>query len=252
MTILNETTLNPLKTITLKPFFSEYPIFAIEYLSIPYFFMIFLDLYLSGRISAFSWSRFSQFLSGTFLHTKQTFEEVIYHKSILFSLVSVVLVSLTWIIRTVVFSTTGFIVARRRFIPFSVNNPLELITKTTVTIPAALSVWLIVSVLVHVVARQFNGKGCYSEMTSLIGFAFLPSLITVIVDFLEMGFQIGDLLVSNVIFLILGLVVPLILWPLILVIFAIQTSERLELRSAILTATIAFLPLFTLLSWAFL
>ena len=252
ITILNDTTFNPLNETILKPFFLNYPVIAAEYLSIPYFFMIFIDLYLGGRLSAFSWRHFRQFFSGTFLHPRRTFEEVSYDQSILFSLVSVVIVSVTWIIRTVAFSLADFFPTRWHFVPFNIGEPLELVSRTVLIIPVALLLWLITSVLVHVAARQLGGTGSHSRTASLLGFAFLPSLITIAVDLLEIGLQIENSFLLYVIFLIFGFVIPLVLWPLILVIFAIQTSERLSWRSAILTAIIGFLPLFILLTLAFL
>ena len=252
ITILNDTTLNLINETILKPFFLNYPVIAAEYLSIPYFFMIFIDLYLSGRLSAFSWEHFRQFFSGTFLHPRRTFEEVSCHQSILFSLVSVVLISVAWIVRTVVFSLADFIPTRWRFVPFSIGEPLELVSRTVLIIPVALLLWLITSVLVHVAARQLGGTGSHSRTASLLGFAFLPSLITIAVDLLEIGFQIENLLLLDVIFLIFGFVIPLVLWPLILVIFAVQTSGMLSWRSASLAAIIGFLPLFTLLTLTFL
>lgn len=252
ITMLNDTTLNPLNETILKPFFLNYPVIAAEYLSIPYFFMIFIDLYLSGRLSAFSWGHFRRFFGGTFLHPRRTFEEVSYDRSILFSLVSVVLISVAWIVRTVVFSLADFVPIRWRFVPFSIGEPLELVSRTVLIIPAALLLWLIMSVLVHVAARQLGGTGSPSRIASLLGFVFLPSLITIAVDLLEIGLQIENLLLLDVIFLIFGFVIPLVLWPLILVIFAVQTSEMLSWRGASLAAIIGFLPLFILLTLAFL
>ena len=252
LTILNDTTFNPLNETILKPFFLNYPVIAAEYLSIPYFFMIFIDLYLSGRLSAFSWRHFRQFFSGTFLHPRRTFEEVSYDQTILFSMVSVVLISVAWIVRAVVFSLADFVPTRWSFVPFRIGEPLELVSKTVLIIPVALLLWLIMSVLVHVVARQLGGTGSHSRMASLLGFAFVPSLLTIVIDLLEIGFQIDNLLLLDVIFLIFGFVIPLVLWPLILVIFAIQTSEMLSWRSASLTAIIGFLPFFILLTLAFL
>jgi len=252
ITMLNDTTLNPLNETILKPFFLNYPVIAVEYLSIPYFFMIFIDLYLSGRLSAFSWGHFRRFFGGTFLHPRRTFEEVSYDRSILFSLVSVVLISVAWIVRTVVFSLADFVPIRWRFVPFSIGEPLELVSRTVLIIPAALLLWLIMSVLVHVAARQLGGTGSPSRIASLLGFVFLPSLITIAVDLLEIGLQIENLLLLDVIFLIFGFVIPLVLWPLIIVIFAVQTSEMLSWRGASLAAIIGFLPLFILLTLAFL
>jgi hypothetical protein len=250
---VNETTLKAFNEITLKPFFLNYPTIAVEYLSIPYFFMIFIDLHLSGRLSAFSWRHFDQFFKGAFLHPRRTFEEVIHYQSILFSLVSVVLVSVVWVVREVVFSMANFVPARWRFISFNISEPLELVSKITLTIPTALFLWLLTSALVHVIVRRFGGKGSYSKTASLLGFAFLPSLMTVAVDLLETGlYSVGNSIVLDAVFLVLGFVIPLVLWPAILVVFAIQASEKLSLRSASLTAVVVFLPLFVLLTLVFL
>jgi len=251
--VVNETTLKTLNEITLKPFFLNYPTIAVEYLSIPYFFMIFIDLHLSGRLSAFSWRHFDQFFKGAFLHPRRTFEEVTRYQSILFSLVSVVLVSVVWVIRGIVFSMGNFVPARWRFVSFNISEPLELVSKITLIIPTALLLWLLTSALVHVTVKRFGGKGSYSKTASLLGFAFLPSLMTVAVDLLETGlYSVGNSLVLDAVFLILGFVIPLVLWPVILVVFAIQASEKLSLRSASLTAVVVFLPLFVLLTLTFL
>lgn len=252
ITILCQTTLRPLNETVLKPFFLNYPTIAMEYLSIPYLFMIFIDVYLSGRFSVFSWRRFGSFFGGTFLHPRRTFEEISRHRSILFSLVAAILVSVVWIVRTAVFSLTGFVPARWSFFPFNISESLELVLKTTLTIPAMLLLWLFGGVLLHTAVQQHGGNESYSNLASLLGFTFLPSLVTIVVDLLEMGLQTGNSLVPNVAFLLLGFGIPLVLWPLILVTFAIQTSQKLSARSASLTAIIAFLPLFILFSRVFL
>ncbi len=256
LTILGETNLEPLKNTVFRPFFSSYPVIALEYLSIPYLFMIFIDLYLSGRLSAFSVKRFIRFLSGTFLHPRSTFQEVIHKRSTLFSTVSVMLVCVAWIVRAVaVSSSTGFVPARWYFVPLSIGESLgiDILFKTAVITPAMLLVWLIASVLVYLVARLLGGAGSYSKVVSLLGFAFLPSLITVAVDFLEIAvYPIKDSFVLSAIFLVLGFAIPLVLWPLILATLAVQTSESLAWKRAALTVCTVFLPLFILLILVFL
>ena len=252
ITILCQTTLRPLNENILEPFFLNHPTIAVEYLSIPYLFMIFIDFHLSGRLNAFSWRRFVGFLGGTFLHPRRTFEEISCCRSILFSLVAVVLVSFFWIVRNVMFSLVGFVPARWSFFSFNIGDPLELVSKTTLMLPALLLLWLVVAALVHGVMRKFGGKGSYSSLASLLGFAFFPSLLTILVDLVELGFQAGNLLVPSVVFLVLGFSILLILWPLVLVVFAIRVSEKLSLRIASLTTIITFTPLFMLLTRIFL
>jgi len=198
---------------------------ALEYLSVPYFFMIFIDLYLSGRLSAFSWRNFIQFLRGTFFHPRSTFEEICHRRSILFSLVAVILVSLAWIVRTVALSATDFVPVRWLFIPLILGESLELVSKTVLIVPA---------------------------MIPLLGFAFLPSVITIIVDFFEAVFYpIKNSLALNLVFLTLGFIFTLVLWPLLLSTFALQTSENLSFRSASVPAIVIFLPLFILFALVF-
>ncbi len=253
ITILNDTAFQPLNDIVLKPFFLTYPVIALEYLSIPYFFMIFIDFYLSERLNAFSWRKFIRFFGGTFFHPRSTFEEIGYHRSILFSLVAVVSVSLAWIIRIVALSMVDFVPVRWQFIPLNFGVSLELVSKTVLIVPAMVLLWLAVSVLVHVVGKRLGGNGGYSGTASLLGFAFLPSIIAIVVDFFEAVFYpIKNSFALDLIFLTLSFVVTLLLWPLMLSTFAIQKSENFSFRSASLPTTVIFLPLFILLALIFL
>jgi len=252
ITILNDTAFQPLNDAILKPLFLACPVVALEYLSIPYFFMIFIDLYLSGRLSAFSWRNFIQFLRGTLFHPRSTSEEICHRRSILFSLVTVTLVSLAWIVRTVALSATDFVPVRWLFIPLILGESLELVSKTVLIVPAMILLWLVVSVSVHVAGKRLGGNGGYSDAASLLGFAFLPSVITIIVDFFEAVFYpIKNSLALNLVFLTLGFIFTLVLWPLLLSTFALQTSENLSFRSASVPAIVIFLPLFILFALVF-
>ncbi len=253
ITMFSENVLGRFNQAALKPFFTNHPVIALEYLSIPYLFMVFLDLYLSGRLGEFSWRHFPLFLSGTFLHPRRTYSEIISHPSVMFSFLSIVLVSVAWIARSVAFST-AFTPARWHFISLSIGESSDPISRIALILPAVLLTWLTVPILVHVTMRHNVGRGSYFDTLSLLGFAFLPSLITIAVDLLEFGLQAGNLLEPgpNVIFLFLGFVIPLVVWPLVLATLAIQTSGQLPLRSAGLTAGATFLPLFVLLVAAFL
>ncbi len=250
LNMLNNTILGQISE-PIKTLFLSYPVVAIEYLSIPYLFMIFIDLHLDGRLDAFSWRRFGRFLKGTFPHPRETFEEVICSRSILFSLVSVVLVSVVWTVRTAAFAFSGFVPVRWRLLPFNIVE-LEPVSRVLLIVPTAIILWLTISVLIHVVVQRFGGTGGFSEIGSLLGFAFLPSLITIAVDILEMKLQIGDSLAPNMFFLISGFIIPLALWPLILATFAVQKSEDVGLLGATLIAVALFLPLYVFLVQVFL
>jgi hypothetical protein len=250
--ILNNATLTSLEVTVLKPFFMSYPIVAVEYLSIPYLFMIFIDLHLHERMKAFSWRRFTQFLKGTLLHPQKTFEEVLLRRSALYSLTITVFVSAALIARTVAFSTTDLILSRWQFLSFRTHEPLNFIPKISLIIPCMLFLWLGVSVLVHIMAHQLNGKGNYFKNASLLGFAFLPFLTVVAVDLIELAIQTGNSIVLTAIFFVLDFIIPIVLWPLVLATFIIKVSEKLPFRRAILVATLAFLPWIVLFTIVFL
>jgi hypothetical protein len=109
------------------------------------------------------------------------------------------------------------------------------------------------SALLHGVSRQLGGKNSYSSVLSLMGFTFLPFLMTVVVDLLEIGiFQAMNNLVLDIALLISGFFIPLILWPLALIAFVIQISQRFPLRQTVLTTVIAFFPWFALTVLLFL
>ncbi|UCE95511.1 MAG: hypothetical protein JSV51_07245 [Candidatus Bathyarchaeota archaeon] len=256
ITILNESTLQPLNDMILKPFFFRYPIIALEYLAIPYLFMVFIDFYLSGRLSAFSSGIFGHFFSGMFFHPRRTFKEIAYRQSILFSLVSIVLVSIIWVARSIVFFLMDFIPARWRLVPVMGAGELlngDILFKTMMTIPATLTIWLAASFLIHLVMQQFGRKSSVSSLASLLGFVFLPSLLTVGVDLLEVSiFPAGNFLVVDVIFFISAFLIPLVLWPLVLVAIALRTVEMFLQRGALMLAMILFLSLFIPLVLVFL
>lgn len=240
-------------------------IVAFEYLLIAPLVLYFFNLYSEERLSAFSWKSFSQFLIGISLHPQRTFEEVLSHRSTLFSFVSVLLVSVAWIARTGTFSfLADFVPARWHFVPIlGIRKSLEILPRLfgnsthsvvmALVIPTVLFSWVIISVLVHALARQLGGRGSCSDLASLLGFAFLPSMITIAVDLLDFGYyHIGSLLALDVVFFILSFVVPLVLWPLMLVILAVRISEKISTRCAFLVAITVFLPLFVLLTISFL
>ncbi|UCH31985.1 MAG: YIP1 family protein [Candidatus Bathyarchaeota archaeon] len=249
--ILNDTALTSLEVTILKPFFMNYPIVAIEYLSLPYLFMIFIDLHLHERMKAFSWRRFARFLEGILIHPKKTFEEVLLRRSVLYSFTIIIVVSTVFTARTLAFSNTGLIPFRWQFLSFRMYEPLAFIPKISLIIPCMLFLWLGISVLVHVIAHQLDGKGDYSTNASLLGFAFLPSLIVVAIDLIELMIPTGSIVV-NAIFFVLDFIIPIIVWPFVLAIFVIRISEKLELRRAILVAALAFLPWIVLFAVVFL
>jgi hypothetical protein len=249
--VLHDTSLSPVRE-AIKPFFVTYPVIALEYLSIPYFFMIFIDLYLSGRLHAFSWTRFREFLTGTFLHPRRTFQHILRCQSTLFALGSTLLVALTWIARNVAFSSTDFVPARWRFLSCNFGDSLGLVSEVTLVIPSVLLTWLTVSVLIHAATKRLGGRGQLSNLMSLSGFAFLPSLAVVAVDLAELGLNSNAELVPSTVFFFAGFAIPLVVWPLLLAAVAAQKSETVTFPKAIATTALTFLPFVLLLARIFL
>lgn len=250
VTFLNESTFNQLNQSTLIPFFSTYPLIALEYMSIPYLFMVFLDLYLHGRLSSFSWKDFRQHITGTFMHPWQTFEDVFFHRSVLFSLVSVVLVAFVWVLRDLVlFLQPSFAPARWFLVPLRIGETSDLVSRASVMVPVGLSIWLIGSGLAHLVAEQLGGENSYLDVASLLGLSFLPSSMIIAVDVLELG--VASFGIPRILFQILSFI-PLVLWPLILTALAIRTSKNLSIPRAILPAIAAALPIVFLVLIGFL
>ena len=249
--VLHETSLSPIRE-AIQPFFLTYPTIAVEYLAIPYFFMIFIDLHLSGRLHAFSWTDFRSYLAGTFLHPRRTFTNILLHRSTLFSLGSALLVSVAWTARTVALSATDFVPARWQFLPYNVGEPLGFVSKVTLTIPGVLLTWLIASVLVHVATKRWGGTGQLSQPASLLGFAFLPSLMAIVVDLAELGLNAGPQRLPSTVFFFAGFAIPLVVWPLLLAAVAAQQAETITIQKAILTTTLTFLPFVLLLAKVFL
>lgn len=258
-----------LETVKQMPtdIFLSYPIVALEYLSLPYVFIIFIDLYSNGNLSGFSWRHFGQLLKGTFLHPRRTFKEIIYRKSILFSFVSVILVCFAWVF----WASGNFLTCSN----FYFKKSLDPISWIALIIPGGLFLWLIMTGLFHVIAIRCGGRGCYSYIASMVGFVFLPTLMKIAIDliflipytrinpetFSELPLSLGPLEIrfytignelTSTVFWLLDFFIPLFLWPVFLATFAIQISEKLTLLRAIATAVIAIIPLFLLLWWSIL
>ena len=250
VTILHKSTFNQLNESTLRPFFSTYPLIALEYMSIPYLFMILLDLYLHGRLSSFSWKDFRRYLTGTFLRPLQTFEDVFFHRSVLFSLMSVVLVSIVWILKDLMLLLQpGFAPARWFLVPLRIGETSDPISRASFMVPVGLSLWLIGSGLAHLVSEQLGGENSYLDVASLLGLSFLPSSMIIVIDTLELG--VASFGIPTILFQVLSFI-PLVLWPLTLTALAIKISKNLSIGKAILPAIAATLPSVSLVVIGFL
>ena len=248
--LFNETNFQSLAG--LKSFFLSYPIVALAYLFIPYFFMILIDFYVEGRLRAFSFKSFKEFSGGIFLHPKSTIEEIALRKSTLFSLVAVILVSIAWMVHGVVSSLSGFGSTGWSFLPFNIYTDLGLVNGVTLTVPLVLLAWLIISAVVHAVELRLGGDCCYSETAGLLGFSFMPSLVAVVIGVTQIFLSSQNVILPDIVYFGLGFLIPLVLWALALVVLMVRESAGLSSRKAIFTAAVAFLPLYILLTQIFL
>ena len=175
-----------------------------------------------------------------FLRPKKTFEEIVIHQSTLFSFATTVMVAVIWIVRDVVFYFLDFLPARESLVPFF-SNMLNPTLKVTVRIPCLLLTWIIVSFLVSHAASRLGGRGSFSEMASVVGFVFWPTLIAVFADLIEFALFESAIRTSEALFFVFGLLIPFILWPTILLVLAIRTAECISTPRAILVSMI-FVP----------
>ncbi len=250
ITWISETILKPLNVLT--PVFSAHPIIALEYLAIPYIFMISIDLYLNGRLIRFSWADTTRHLMSTVTHPRRTFDEVLSHQSVLFSLVTVVVTSIVWLGRTIVVAQGDFVPVRWEVIPISMTITQDVASKAALTLPVVAAFWLLSAAFVHIIAQQLGGEGHYRDVAALLGLALVPSWMAVAVDLVEMGAQMSSHFAVSVVFIVFGFIVPLILWPLILATIAIRAAHGLSWRAAGVTGSISFLPVLMMLTLAFL
>ncbi len=227
---------------------------AFEYMLLWLFILIIFHLYSDGRLESFSWRSFGQFLRGAFLHPQRTFEEINSINSTLFSIVAVSLLGLTLSIRAAVFPQTPLPERWEALLLRAQLPDVWYALRIYLAIPIVLLFWWTLSTVMCVVAKRFGGIGSHSETASLLGFTFLPSLATIPVDLLDIGVQqaANQPLLLEALLLLFGFVIPIVLWPLILAVFAIKTSERIPLRRAVLIGITVFLPSFFLLSIALL
>lgn len=239
-------------------------ILAFEYLLICVFILVFFHLRSEGRLSGFSWEIFGQLFKGTFFSPRKIFELITVKRSIAYSFVSVSLVSLAWVVRDLVYNCWQGVEPYFRSISPYLGGWTEV---TALIIPVGLLLWLTITGLLHKIACRFNGYGSYSQLASMLGFVFMPSIIKVVFDVTILlalnahieysTFLLGPLtvryltmgnMVTDVAFWLIFFCIPLLIWPLLLGIFAVQMSEKLTFLEATITIIIVLLPLFLLLT----
>jgi hypothetical protein len=237
ITVWNENVLSWLNEPALNSFFVDHPLVALEYLVIPYVVMFFLDAYANDRLTEFSWSTLGEFSRGFFLRPKKTFDEIVIHQTKLFSLATISIIAVIWIIRDAVFYVLDFLPARTSLAP-SLSTILNPTQKMMLTIPSLLLVWLIASGLVSFAANRLGGRGSFSETASVAGFAFYPILIAGLIDLIEFALFEAMIQTSEPLFLVAGFLIPFILWPLALLVLAVRIAESISTPQAILTSLV--------------
>jgi hypothetical protein len=239
VTFLHESTFTQISNSTFIPFFSDYPVVALEYLSIPYLVMIFFDLYLHGHLSEFSWEDCSEYLKSWILHPHRTVESLFYQHSVLYSLFSVVLVSGVWIVRSIILSLNpGFTLSRWVLAAPNIGQSLDPISRASLMIPVGLALWIFGSALTHVLADGLGGDGSSREVACLLGVSLLPSSLIIVVDLLELATVNSGIPTS--LFLMIDFLI-LLVWPFILMSISVKMSENLSVLRAGLSSTAAIL-----------
>jgi hypothetical protein len=204
ITVGNEGVLSALNDHVLKAFFVDHPLAALEYLVIPYVVMFVLDAHAHNRLTEFSWSTLWEFSRGIILKPWKTFDEIIIQQSKLFSLVAIFITAVIWIMRDAVFYVLDFLPARTSLVP-SLSTLLNPMQKMMLTIP---------------------------------GFVFWPMLIAGFVDLVEFALFEATIQTSEPLFLVIGFLVPFVLWPLALLVLAIRIAESISTLQAILASLI--------------
>ena len=250
VTFLNDPAFSQFHNPMFYSFFEKYPPIALEYLSIPYFFMIYLDLYQHKHLGDFSWSDCREYLTNLILHPHRAIESIFYRHSVLYSLFSIVFTSVVWVLREIILTfQPSFTLSRWMIFSSNIGNAFDPVFRASLMIPIGLSLWLLGSCLTYVLAEGLGGEGSFLEVLSLLGIALLPSSMIVVVDIIELG--VAGFGLPAAIFLILDFIF-LVVWPFILITVAIGISKNLSVPRASLSAVAAVLLIVFLVVEGFL
>ena len=115
------------------------------------------------------------------------------------------------------------------------------IASMTMSVVGGFIGWVVIAGILHVVAKILGGKGAFTEMLVLMGFAMLPNIFQAPIGLIAIfsGGLAGA-------FIAIGLVGILAIWVLILDVLAIREAHRFSTGRAIATLVLPFVVLMVL------
>jgi hypothetical protein len=101
--------------------------------------------------------------------------------------------------------------------------------------------WVVIAGILHVIAKILGGKGAFTEMLVLMGFAMLPNIFQAPIGLIALFY--GGLTGA---FIAIGLGGILAIWVLILDVLAIREAHKFSTGRAIATLVLPFVVLIVL------
>ena len=111
----------------------------------------------------------------------------------------------------------------------------------TISVVVGFILWVVIAGILHVVAKVLGGKGAFTEMLVLMGFAMLPNIFQAPIGLIAIfsGGLAGALIA-------IGLGGILAIWILILYVLAIREAHKFSTGRAIATLVLPFVVLMVL------
>ena len=115
------------------------------------------------------------------------------------------------------------------------------IASMTLSVVVGFILWVVITGILHVVAKILGGKGAFTEMLVLMGFAMLPNIFQAPIGLIAIfsGGLAGA-------FIAIGLGGILAIWVLILDVLAIREAHKFSTGRAIATLVLPFVVLMVL------
>lgn len=111
----------------------------------------------------------------------------------------------------------------------------------TISVVVGFILWVVIAGILHVVAKILGGKGAFTEMLVLMGFAMLPNIFQAPIGLIAL--LSGGLTGA---FIAIGLGGILAIWVLILDVLAIREAHKFSTGRAIATLVLPFVVLIVL------
>ena len=115
------------------------------------------------------------------------------------------------------------------------------IASMTMSVVLGFILWVVITGILHVVAKILGGKGAFTEMLVLMGFAMLPNIFQAPIGLIALFY--GGLTGA---FIAIGLGGILAIWVLILDVLAIREAHKFSTGRAIATLVLPFVVLMVL------